>query len=452
MSDEDYAAYVKKLAVNSLATKEKYWDLLKISEGISWYEKVEVPEGFTGNEEEEEKAPVDENATKEEQAKAVVFRQSATERRKLEGKTIIHQMNPTSTSVSIPGTVSQSLKMIYEFSKKELPFTDIDRWDAEEIYYGFEEDRELMIFTGLLTRDPHPLNNPEHGYIRGHAINDKGYGDLGKFTSLKWWRKNKNRFQHPESIAEQWEVYAYQHFYDTKVMIFKIAKSTERYYRQFARIQEFYITIRDKTITMSNTLVKWNTARLILQRLGSLNFLYNFSQFNYGYWEKYHKLVAYVNANFRQVEGYNSTSGYNIKPETYRDMIEHLDNVHKFQDLVKDNTDKREIARVAKELFGNSELKDGMAYEPEMMNMLHECLEYYAAAGEMLNYIPVLTGIPAGRAVREYIVGMIRLSNTEMKITEELEGEIRNYLEFKGIGQVKAISEPELVPSSADES
>lgn len=427
---------LKRMYTGKTINRTVYWEALKASEGITWYEKVEVPEEFTGNDQDVEEAPVEDThpLTVEEIRWVQTAKQTAEERRKQQGKTLINVLS------SINGSRSQYRKdennqlvkdengklvvelKAYEFTKMEVPIADINSWDAKEIYYGYEADSELMHFMAMITRDPAPGNLPGKA-IRRHAPT------VEIWTRMKWWRKNKERL----TVMGVYEYHAYymQHFFDSEVIIIKISQNNSRYYKDFSRVQEFFITIQNKVITMSNQLIKWNTARLIRQELGCCAFLYNFP-FNAEFADMYQQLCLYVDRNYREVEEY-ATAGrhYGMNTTTYNDMIQHLDMVHKFQKFVINAPNDHEgIGQLAGQLFGNKELRDGMAVDPEMMAKLKEVTEYAQACGNLLNFMPILTGYSTN-AARLYTPGESRTH--KVPIPEELEHEIRSLLDAKGV-------------------
>jgi hypothetical protein len=413
----------------SMVWRNKMWDFLQNSSEVIWYDKVEVPENFTGSDEEED--VTEEPKNKEEAAAEEVARLTAEERRKLEGKTILQTIRATSGTP----TDKDGLKRMYEFQKVELPIRSINDWDAEEIYYGYEQDAELLHFVGMLTRDPHPENVPGSP-TRSHAK------DYTKWRDLKWWRTHKEpeRDQYVQGIV-QYEAFNMQHYFDTKVMVIKVAQNNSRYYRDFQKVQEFFIQIKDNTITMSNTLIKWNTARIVRDKLAQCAFLYNFDRFNPAYASMYQALCQYVDSNYREVQQHANGTTYGLNDQTYGDLLSHLENVRRFQDFVAKGRPADEVAKLAQELFGNRELQDGMAVDPKMMRMLEDVIEFTVACGPMFNYIPLLHGCGFTSAPTVYAPGAAR---SKAAIPEELEVEIRMLLEHKGVLDYKTSFELEI--------
>lgn len=411
----------------SMVMRRDMWDLMAESTEIVWYDKVEVPENFTGTDEEED--VIEEAKTEEEAKKEEVARVTAEERRKLESKTIFTTLQATYGTQTIADGKGNFIPKYYNFTKKEVPIRDINNWDAEEIYYGFDSDSELFHFVGLLTRDVHPENKP--------AAPRRRYAkDMNEWKNSKYYRLHKD-----ELVNKDFDAFLQQHFYDAEVMLVKVAQNNARYYRDFQRIQEFFINIKDNTITMSNTLIKWNTARIIKDKLDQVAFLYNFKAFNPAYAEMYEALCEYVDRNYREVKEHSKDS-YGVNEQTYNDLLTHLNNVRQFQEFVQRGRPAEEIAALAAELFGNRELKDGMAVDPKMMQMMEDVLSFAVATGPMLNYISVLTGYTSEYSKpREYHPGASRYKSS---VPEELELEIRMLLEHKGVLDYKTSLEMEI--------
>jgi hypothetical protein len=294
-----------------------------------------------------------------------------------------------------------------------------------------------MHFTAMLTRhnfheneigSPNRLAerkwNGKHNDERINAAT--GYA---LWLEKKWHRLNKDRVIDYCGLYGQGIAYGLQHFFDNKeIMLVKASKANLKYLRDFRPLQEFFIRFKNNTITMSNLLIKWNTARLVKQELHRCAFLYNFGTFNEEYGTYYHKLMNYVETNYREVKGSIDYNYFGLNPESYDGLISHLDNVAQFQKFVNDNPGSSDIGPLAMKMFGNPTLTNGMAVDPEIMTMLSDVLEFSQACGTLFNQMPVLTGYAA--EVPTYTKGAVRVS---IGLTEEVEMEIKQYMEFKGV-------------------
>ena len=389
--------------------RQRLWELIKTSELVEYYDTIVVPDIFTGTDEEEEP----EVETVEEKKIKEVQLTTAAERRKAAGKTIVHAIE------------AQTLynKQAFSFTKLEVPITEINDWQDEEVYYGNDADTDLLHFIGLLTRDPAWTIEPYVQPIRTHAET------AGAWVNLKWYRLNKNR----TGAYNHWKAFNMQHYFDSPIKVIKVAQSNNILYRDFKRAQEFFITIKGKTITMSNLLIQWNTARIIRDKLVDSAFLYNFEQFNAKYSDMYRELCTYVDKHYREVAEHTNGALSNLTQVTYQDLVGHLDNVQKFQEFVTNPQATPEgISELAKDLFGNPDLRDGMAVDPEIIRMMEEVHEYSVACGEMLNWIPTLTGYNFAEKPKSYIK-----NRSTFNIDMELGFEINRYLDSRGLNKVE---------------
>jgi len=419
---------LKKLYKGKTTDRQAYWEALTKSAGVQWYEDIEVPEDFTGNDDEIEEVEAAEESV-EEVAQAKVAKITAAERRKSKGLTLIATPVCTSRTVLDKNAAGQDVTKYraFDYRKFEFPIAAINDWDAPEVFYGHEMDNDLLTFVAAITRDPAPENKLGKS-VRRHANTPE------KWVKMKWFRLNKAKLAAVNLTP--WDGYHLQHFYDCQVMIVKVAQTNAKLFRDFRHIREFFIQIQNKTITMSNQLIKWNTARLIMERLGACAFLHNFP-FHEDYSEMYAELCQYVNKHYRDVKTYTEGGKhYGMSDATYNDMVGHLDKVHKFQQYVAQAPNDFEgIGMMAGQLFGNKDLRDGMAVDPQMMAQLDEVLAFTQACGIMLNHIPVLTGYTLLPAT--YSPTLSR-STKGATVPEDLELEIRMYLQNRGVLDFKS--------------
>lgn len=417
---EDLRAFYTKSETTGVF-RQRLWELITTSSLAVYYEDIEVPDTFTGTDEEEEP----EVETVEEKKVKEVQLTTAAERRKQQGKTIVHTLE-----------AEYSKGSPFTFSKFEIPINSINDWQGQEVYYGNEADDDqdildddgnktghktmgLLKLIGILTRDP-SWKLGEHP-IRSHAENHT------KWHELKWYRLNKDKVPNP------YKAFYMQHYFDSPIKVIKVAQSNNILYRDFKRAQEFFITIKGKTITMSNLLIQWNTARIIRDKLADSAFLYNFEQFNAKYSDMYRDLCKYVDKHYREVAEHATGTLANLTQVTYQDLVGHLNNVQRFQEFVTNPSATPEsISELAKDLFGNPDLRDGMAVEPEIIRMMEEVHEYSVACGEMLNWIPALTGYNFAEKSRIY-----NKNRQTFNIDMNLGFEINRYLDSRGLNKVE---------------
>jgi len=459
-SEEEIAKREEYLAKESGVSPTVLYDLMVASEGVMDYTKVEVPEDFKATDLDEVEKE-EEKKTEEEKVEAKVTTITAAERRKSEGKIIIYtprllgraQMHTWTTEEKdengYPYTKTYHEERLSVSQKLEQKISEINNWEEEEIYYGTEADDEVIHLVAAITRDRNFRNDMVNHAVRTVASTVNFYtvrnGSETKkiegWTDKKWYRLNKEKLYSNFGISTlidistiyQAETAAYncQHFFDNReIKLVKVAQANVKYVRDFKHIQEFFISIRNHTISMSNLLVKWNTARLIKESLHKVAFLYNYEQFNTEYADKYEKLKQYIATHYNEIKEQSGNNYYGLNKGTYNDLISHLDNVYKFQKFVMDNSeDKATIAALAEDLFGNNQLQNGMAVEPEIVDILSDVLEYGNAVGDLLNWMPRLTGL----VEYEWNYSPTTVRMPKIPVLPHIEHEIKLYLESKGV-------------------
>lgn len=362
MESKDEAAieWWEKRTDKAIGLSTVVWDLLMNSEETLLYSEIEVPDSFKGNDEEEE-ILVEESV--EAVAAAKVAAMSAEERRKLEGKTIMYT----------PTTNWQR-----SMQKLEVPIKQISDWQQEEeVYYANQEDEgQLKLISDIV-----------------------GYTDYDDWA--EWILSNKSNV---DVIDHGYtSISGMPYFFRPDVRLIKVAQNNNRLYREFKRPDQFFIRITNNTITMSDLLIRWNTARLIKDRLTKCKFLRNFSTFNEEYADQFHDLQNYVDLYAKELS----------KDDTYEELITHLDAVQRFQEFIRTNPDAETVALVAQREFGNRDLNNGRAVDMTYMKAMDELEEFAVACGDLLNFIPLLTSVES--------------------IPEHIELEIKQYLEYRGV-------------------
>jgi hypothetical protein len=328
------------------------------------YEDIEVPEDFKGDDSDLE-IELDEST---EEAK-----QSAEARRKLEGKTVLATPRPYYSSSDMAKN-----NKCYEMEKVELKVEWIDKWMNEEVFYSSMDYEPLLHTAALMTR-PH-----EH-------VSQSYKGADGDYT----------RTPHFDN--------AYP------VRLIRVAKDNVKYYKDFKHITKFFKEIRNKTITMGNALIRWNTARIIAERLDELKFLNGFAPISREKALQYQILKGYVEKYWRDLSAYSKQLG--ADDTTTQQLVKHCDNVMQFQLFVRANpTDTEAIAQIAQQLFNPQkgvEINDGCAIDLEKYDMFMELLDWAQPVRVMMNEICLLTK-----------------GHTDL-IEPELEDEIRRYFQYR---------------------
>lgn len=372
---------------------DRVWRHLLQSEGVLTYEDIDVPEDFTGNDTEETEELELETMTEEQLAE---IKLTLAERRKLQGKTILY--TPAVREVRAydkgmhDGIVNGSISCRY-WLKVEIPYADIDNWQEEEIYYGNDADKQTLEFVSYLMRDTRSLN---YHQWRGNCPKEYTTKDGSTYDLTGV------------------ELAKAENFFNCKIRLVKVAQDRVKLYKDFKHINKFFARMNGSTLTMSNSLVKWNTARQIQQKLHHLDFMMTFSM-DPERQTKYKALREYVKENYRE---------FKLESQAYDDMLAHLDKVQQFQLLVSSGASSEDIATVAKEMWGSAEVKDGYAIDLSVTQVLDELLDWSAPVRVLLNGIGRLTRREVSKS---YTFHTPTESLSSYSISEELESAVISY-------------------------
>jgi hypothetical protein len=349
----------KKTTSERIADIQNY---LMQSKDIIKYEDIEVPDDFKGD---------DTDLIVEQDEETEEARESAEQRRKLEGKTVLSTPRPM---------WSVDDKKCYEMEKREVRVEEIDKWTNEEVFYSSMDYEPLLHTVALMTRPHYDVTNvPSYG-------KNSDYNRCTHFSD------------------------------DSPVRLIRVAKDNVKYYRDFKHITKFFRQIKKGTITMSNALIRWNTARVINERLDELAFLNGFNTIDPVRSARYKELVGYVAAYWRDLGIYKKQMG--ADDNTTTQIVRHCDNITQFQLFVRRNPeDKDAIAQLAQQLFNPDkgvELNDGCAIDTEKYDLYQELLDWAQPVRVLMNEMCCLVK-----------------GNTH-EVTPELEDELRRYFQYRG--------------------
>lgn len=349
-----------------------------------WYESVEVPEEFKGTDEEIEEEIEESNKEAE---------ISAAERRKLSGTTILHtpRIAWKTLDANVKGFPGRKC---FEMVKLEMPVHLTDTWSNEEIFWSNQDYEPLLHTAALITRyKENPLNHPNISLDTWQEWRDRGYSQV-----------NSHEYDKITNFRD-----------DSPVRLIKVAQNNVKYYRDFKHISKFFKEIRNKTITMSNALIRWNTARLLHNKFEDLAFLEGFSSLSEHKAQLYKNIKDYVNRYWRKLDIATNTLG--ADDTTTGQLISHMDKVGQFQLFVKAHPDEKDaIAELAKELFNPEagvEIQDGRAIETEIYEQYLELVDWAQPVKVLMNMVGSLT---EGEA-----------------LTSDQEQEIRSYFNYRDV-------------------
>lgn len=424
---EELVAHMTKVSSYMLASKDTIT-----------YEDIVVPEDFDDSEE----------VTREdEQAQTEEGKQSRKDRQKLiREKGVIPIFTPRNVTSSYITSKEKNSNRLWDWQKLELPVEDIDKWDESEVYYateakiGKDEDgkdiieAELLHIAAAITRPSNELVHKWPDKFDIKAIMPE-YVKMPSTPGTPDWQSTHPSYAGIKptgantvlvvplmvynTAQREWERI---HNFFGKVKLIKVAQDRRKFFLDFKPIQRFFLDIKGKTLTMSNALVRWNTARVMNDQLWKLKFLNNFDVFDNKAWTTYHNVKRYVDHNYRELKDHSKDNRYyGLRDSSYEDLVTHCDKLMKFQLLVRDSKDNPTlIAAAAQELFApQQEITDGLAIDLTFYDSFKELLEYAEPIYVLLNEIPKLTGATGG--------------GSNYDISNELELEIRSYLGSKGV-------------------
>lgn len=382
------------------------------AEHQGWYEDIVVPEDFDDSEE-----VVD----AEETVEAKTAKASRELLRREAG--VIPIFTPRNAMSSYVGAgAGKHEAKLYEWQKLEMPVADIDTWSNEEVFYateakiGKDEDGADIIESELLHLAA-AITRPERELIS--IINTNAY--LDRYNT----QKNPDTVENIKMVdamlsykVNSGDATRCHNFTGSpRVKLIKVAQDRRKFFLDFKPIQRFFLDIKGKTLTMSNALVRWNTARVINEGISKLAFLRNFGLFHNHYHTTYLNIQRYVDANYRELKDHTANNRYYaLRDSSYEDLVRHCDKVMKFQLLVRDAGANTElIGQAAKELFNpQQEITDGLAVDIRFYDSYKELLEYAEPIYVLLNEVG-------------------KLITAEARIDAELEAEIRSYLASKNV-------------------
>jgi len=333
------------------------------SKEVIMYDDIVVPEDFNGS----DLDTIEEEEDEEQRAESSM---SNEERRKLQGKVIVN-----TPRIQVNG--------FYTYQKMEIPVKDIDKWDDEEIYYGSDKDKPLIELAALLTREA-----PSY-WTQGTLADSTG---------------------HVYDVWEHYRKYCHHFFCGNQVKLIKVAEPTTKLYKDFSHITKFFYTFKKGKISMSNKLIKWNTARKIQEKIQELTFLKNF-EIAPEKQASYVKFTNYVKENYRELYLFGKTSAE--VSSGYNSMISHVDKVESFQTFVTNGATNEAIAEVAKQLFGTDSVTEACVIDYELYKEFLELIEWSSSISLFLNNMYALT--------------------RDSGLSPEFEAELRWYCSQKGV-------------------
>lgn len=366
------------------------------------YSAVIVPDGYSDEEE------VEEGTT---QVSAEVQQIAADARRKAQGRIVMFSLRTNNYSneysftrygwTAPAGGPGGAPNKMFTWQKEEPLIAEIDAWNNEEIYWGNEADIPLLHMAGMLTR---PTPNAHDNIFQG-----EGY---------------TNSFKDESDIR-----------------LFKVSQDNVKYVQDHENIKYFFQKLQGKTITMSNKLVLWNTARYIKERIQQVQFLRNFQSIDNARCLEFKQLQEYMFKHFKEMEELTDKNVYAVSKASYKDLVDHCNKLANFQRFVRENAgDDGAIGRFSQELFNPTkeanaaEIDNALALDLAIVDRIDALLEFAEPIKDMLNAMPILTGKLMFAANREE-EGFVkdREARTFSVLSPELEQQVVEYMKFKNV-------------------
>ena len=192
--------------------------------------------------------------------------------------------------------------------------------------------------------------------------------------------------------------------YKDRVKIISIAKENEKHYKGLKKsvyIRDVFnkIDLFEKTITVDEILISYNTARLLSDCLKQLAFMKGFEGVDPDTFETYKEVTEYYR--------FHSTDVSNGSVRT--SINEYLDKLVEFQLFVKEvEGNKKLVAAKSQELFGSKEFVNSTVIDEEIYDKYNSLLTYAEPVQVLLNAVkPLVDGETLSedleREVKEYI-------------------------------------------------
>lgn len=361
------------------------------------YSSIVVPPTFKSTESEDEVDKIEED-----KAESVKLEESisAADRRNMKGTTLVftpRRQEGKRTSFDAK-TGSYQVPSLLTMTKVEIDPRSVDSWNSEEIFFCSKEDEEMLHMAALISR----------------PIITKFTGADGKGVT---WEKQC------EVLTKEFPHESYQHdlaqcnwMHADNVKFIMVSKENARYYRDFKQIQQFFMDVRQNTLTMATQLVKWNTARLMNKTINRMRFLEGFGSINPELTLFYKDVRRYCGTHYVGID----SNVFGNQGRAMTDLAEYLDSVGNFQHYVRENPEDTDgIANMARAMLNPAEgvsITDARAIDMDIFLRYREVLDMVEGVYTLLNECPLLTETKDGSRRMDVFV----------------EQEVRSYITHKG--------------------
>lgn len=287
------------------------------------------------------------------------------------------------------------------WTKVQPKIEALDKIDRE-FYWGNNEEKEGILAAAIITGKA----KPDGKSTRENELYDSANPDRAAID--KHWVSMGASTYEDGSVLDRWSIAQLHHWTDpkAKVLLGIISKENIKYVaEEHYHITEFYNRFEGGVITMSQSLINWNTARLIKVNIEPLKFMEGLKNIDSNRYAIYKELKAFVSEYYHSLHSYNQL-------ETA--IIPHLDKVTQLQRAFRESGDNETyIDGLTRELFGDNTANHGVSgansVSFEWLDKAEELAIWALPIKDMLNMVEGLTrdlsvfNLEQEEAIRQYI-------------------------------------------------
>lgn len=191
-----------------------------------------------------------------------------------------------------------------------------------------------------------------------------------------------------ESICHYYETLTNKFSPFEKVDIMLVSKTSFKHFKHLNKVKDLFGKVENKTMSIHNSLINWNTARIIRDKIKDLGFLENYKTINSEVAEDYKKLKEFVNKYHFDVKQFSEKFGMK---EHHDSFISFLDTYGKVQEIITSSSEDTviETLKEASKSLGN-EVENILVYDSELVDLANKVSCYGIQVSDLCTYIQVL--------------------------------------------------------------
>ena len=308
---------------------------------VKKYDDIEVAEDFN-----EELFDKNLTASKEEEERQVIQSISDAERRKMNDLIVYHDLEKQCSLYSCNTNVD-----LFAYRRKECSIEDYVA--VENLYYGTEDDRDLLVASAAIL-DTLFMRNTDSVYYSTFSDYRKGINK--NFSLIKISRSVESKISKKLS--------GHRHINDL-----------------------FYYLNEDLMYESSSEISNWYTSLYVHDIVEKCSFMKNMKTLNPRMYSVYLELSEYLETYYN--------SSYVLRRfsvnEPVKSKLEFLDKMRDFQLFMQEERSQEEISDMAKEMFNNPYVTGVKVINLEIYNKALLLQDYAAPIATMLNTVGPLT-------------------------------------------------------------